>query len=996
MIGAADRRLSFILFSCVGGAGLEWRTILKISFYQQTAEAEKQYAGKPQGAHSSHSVSGGAGYRVSIGAEKEDAWRGVPGGKEKGKSLIELQQEAGNIDAAVRQDYMTVMSNTMSEEDYAKLQEEGFHFESMDPEVAVNIVDKIKAELARSGKHIAGYTDDLDMDTLAAAVGSEALAAAVAQSFYQADVPLTEENLNDVVQAWNMAAELKPLGDGSVNYLIDNEMETEIWNLYLAQNSGAGAGGSSVPKYYAEDVQGYYTQSADVQGQEELSGQIDKIIESSGREVNEESRKAANWLLSQGLPLTQENLDRLDKIGELTLPVTEEEFAKAAAEAVAEGRNPIHGDLADSGKNLYEKASEIAEYYFNEEVWAAHAEDITARRQLEEIRLRMTAEVNVKLLKSGFSIDTAPMEELVEALKQAEAQLAREYFPDDAQAVEKYRFLQETNRVVAELPGLPAQVLGSFAEGQATAGLEEFHSQGKALQDTYEKANESYESLMTSPRSDLGDSIKKAFANVDDILRDLGLELTEENRRAARILGYNRMEMTVRNIETVREADRQVQTVVEKMTPGAVMKMIKDGVNPLEKSFEELEAYFDGLPEDYRDSSESYSRFLYGLEKNHAVTEEERAGYIGIYRLLRQIEKTDGAAVGALVNVQAQVQFANLLSAVRSNKVKTLDLKASDAFGAVERLVQKGESISNQIARAFVRDVEEILTEVSYSEEAAAEYNRESLEQIRQAAGADAETVAMLQRGEMPANADNLMAAQALANGTEDIFAPAGKKREDSQGIQGGLTEEDDEVVRSLKLWQSLDEKASFRETYAETVQEAVAAVETASFEEADNSVDVRRLQLIHKQLTVVSSLAEQEEYIVPMDIGGILSRVHLTFDRAGEKKGTVKIDVRMEDGEPLRAELSMENNTIHGIFTGKTQDEVMKLQKIADTFKEAASESWTVDGISIVTAEKTAAEKVKTDIGKDADRADNTELYRMAKVFLHAVKQGEETAYEN
>ena len=48
--------------------------------------------------------------------------------------------------------------------------------------------------------------------------------------------------------------------------------------------------------------------------------------------------------------------------------------------------------------------------------------DITARRQLEEIRLRMTAEVNVKLLKRGFAIDTAPMEELIEAAK-AEGEL---------------------------------------------------------------------------------------------------------------------------------------------------------------------------------------------------------------------------------------------------------------------------------------------------------------------------------------------------------------------------------------------------------------------------------------------------------------------------------------------------------------------------------------------------------------------------------------------
>jgi len=34
----------------------------------------------------------------------------------------------------------------------------------------------------------------------------------------------------------------------------------------------------------------------------------------------------------------------------------------------------------------------------------------------------MTAEVNVKLLQSDFSIDTAPMEQLIEALRKAEAE----------------------------------------------------------------------------------------------------------------------------------------------------------------------------------------------------------------------------------------------------------------------------------------------------------------------------------------------------------------------------------------------------------------------------------------------------------------------------------------------------------------------------------------------------------------------------------------------
>ena len=155
------------------------------------------------------------GVRAEIG---RDRTRGCLPEREKGKSLIELQQEAGNVDVGVRQDYMTVMSHTMSQEDYAELEREGFHFQNMDPEEAVSIVDRIKAELARSGQEIQGYTDDLDLETLTAAVGSETLARALADSFRRADIPLTQENIERTMQAWVMASQLDQVSEGACGY----------------------------------------------------------------------------------------------------------------------------------------------------------------------------------------------------------------------------------------------------------------------------------------------------------------------------------------------------------------------------------------------------------------------------------------------------------------------------------------------------------------------------------------------------------------------------------------------------------------------------------------------------------------------------------------------------------------------------------------------------------------------------------------------------------
>ena len=917
---------------------------------------------------------------------------------EKGKSLIEIQQNAGNVNVDVMQDYMTLAANTLSEEDYASMQKEGFDFGSMDPEEACTIVDKIKAELARSGQHIPGYTDDLDLGTLAEALGSESLAAAVENSFAKANLPLSAENVSDVAQAWNMAGQLHVLQDGSYEYLIDNGMEPEIWNLYLAQNSGAGKG-NGAPGFYQENVHGYFSKLATGNARSEVAVQIDRMIEESGRELSRENREKASWLLEKGLLLTGENMHRLEQLQNIAVPVTEELFATAVATAVADGQKPIHANLA-ADKNVYERAAEAFRYYQGEEIWMATSDNVTARRQLEEIRLRMTAEVNVKLLKSGFAIDTAPMEQLVEALKEAEEQLAKQYFPKDGDAVEKFRNLQQTNTVVAQLPGLPATVLGMFVDEESEVSVGKLHGRGVQLRDTYEKAQSSYEALMTTPRADLGDSIRKAFANVDDILQDLGYEPSDETRRAVRILGYNNMEITPERIEVIRAADSQVKNVIEKMTPATVLRMIRDGVNPLEQSFEQLEQYFDSIPLDFDKQATEYSRFLLGLEHNQAISADERESYIGIYRLLRQLEKSDGAAVGAVVNVQANLQFSNLLTAVRTMKAKHLDTKVDDQLGVVTELVSKGESISEQIAKAFLRNAKEVVTEVSHAEGVEESYNQEQYESVRRAIlAADEECVSMLQRGDLPLSADYLRAGYALMQSKGRAFGKAAKniqaavsdreRTEDLVSVGDFLAEEiRDEATQ---LWETLEDGEGFAKRYKSLMEKTTDAVEEATFAQAGETLDVRQLQLVHKQLAVATALSEAEEYFVPMYIGDELAGVHLTLDRFGSEKGTVRIQVTLPGGENLQAKLYVEENRLNGIFTGETQNEVMKLEKIADIFRKETNERWAVGSIHVVQAGRGNAEIPVA----ERNKTPNAELYAVAKAFLKSVKQGEEI-YEN
>ena len=74
-----------------------------------------------------------------------------------GRTTEEIMMDAGQEDLAAQRNYMAVMSNSMSDEDFAKLQKEGFHPGSTDVETVVTIIDHIKAALVKGGTQIAGF-----------------------------------------------------------------------------------------------------------------------------------------------------------------------------------------------------------------------------------------------------------------------------------------------------------------------------------------------------------------------------------------------------------------------------------------------------------------------------------------------------------------------------------------------------------------------------------------------------------------------------------------------------------------------------------------------------------------------------------------------------------------------------------------------------------------------------------------------------------------------
>lgn len=691
----------------------------------------------------------GSGYSLDIADKVMDdkAYQG------QGLTTAGIMQMAQGTDAGTQKDFMLVMSNSVSEEDFEKMQKEGYDPGSTDVETYVSMVDQIKVTLAKAGVEIKGYNDDLDADVVEEITGSKVSANELLKKMTESDIPVTEENIEDIAEALNKALSLTQMSEDTVKYMLLNRKAPTIDNLYLAQFSSAD--NIKQARGYYSDTAGYYAKKADNINWDNIKDRISEIISQSGTEDTKQAMQNARWLVESGIELTTDNLTLVSYLNSIEFPLSENVITdmivtalkngKKAGEALVTGES----DIAEQARQLVIDAASISDEAIKKTVESgkelnlknltntqkeidasdsetlkntqesavtdaqtggsdASLKEIEAKRQLEEIRLMMTEEANRKLLRIGYQIDTTELSQLVDDLKSMENSIKAAIFKGET--VEENNSMaaiyQETVNKTSQLAYMPAAVVLKAAKlGTASVEdpvtLNELHKEGSILEKQYKAASETYEALMTAPRKDLGDKISKAFRNIDDILEDMGLESSDDNRRAVRILGYNSMEITKENIESVKSADSMVRNVISKMTPGVTLNMIREHKNPLEMSMEDLDQYLNEQKKDIGDDAQKFSQYLQKLDRKGGISEDEREAYIGIYRMFRQIEKSDGAVIGSIVATGAQMNFKNMLSAVRTNADKNMDITIDNEYGALEKLITKGTAIDVQIQAGF-------------------------------------------------------------------------------------------------------------------------------------------------------------------------------------------------------------------------------------------------------------------------------------------------------
>lgn len=663
--------------------------------------------------------------------------------KEKGRNKSEKERELNSI-----KHEMTDILTKLTSQDIKELEQEGFPADMLtvdDLYRATNRIKETTLENSISTDHRA-RSYDLEAD--------------IQNKLREANLPVTKEALRLIKSALSISDEITDLSEASIIYLIRGELLPTIENLYSAQYNAAS---------YASDKA-----ELNEEAWNKLIPRVKDIIKAAGYEVNTENLDKARELVENRIPLTRDNFIYLRELEELSKYLDKGFVLSRLVNGIKQGITPMEAPLFLRHEIYYKQVYDDINTITDETIAIAvkkedeinlvnlrrlqkesyedpriklstlDSEVIKVRRQLEEIRLKLTLESAARLDRLGINIDTEKLEKIVEKLRSLEEEQYKKLFTEtdvdyDDKAVytkairvneeltleeaeklagtiaskNSVKLLRETIISMERLKQIPSAVLGKTLNNSNTQTVKSLLEEGQGLKAIMDKAQEAYEALMTVPNSEYGDSIKKAFNNMEGLLKELGIEPTEANKRATKILSYNNMDISMDNIDKVKAYDLEVNTLIEKLKPQVAVRLIREGINPLKLTIGELNKAIDKLQEEYGQlPEERFSTYLYKLQQQEGINEDERKAYIGIYRLLYNIEKSDGAALGAVIKADREITLNNLLTAVRTIHKGAIDAAVDDAFGMISERSYEGESITEQLAAAFDEQNRNIATKI--------------------------------------------------------------------------------------------------------------------------------------------------------------------------------------------------------------------------------------------------------------------------------------------
>lgn len=845
-----------------------------------------------------------------------------------------------------------------------------------------------------------------------------------------------------------------PVSDEQLIYMIKNNLDLTIDNLYIARNSvNEQSPSQELP--------------LNNQVWNDIYPQVSGIIEAAGMTVSEPSLSGAQFMLRHELPITVDSLRIYMAVNVLNQRGLQVEQTEAnIREQIALGNPPEQARI--NGSTLHEKAEMLMEkvgqitmqsvdsavsqgkpltisYLYNSSMrsvgvrrmgmpvnegvegaslslsgaaekgyqpegagvpLSANPNAVSARRQLEEIRLAMTIEASVRLVKQDINIDAKPLSQIVEALRQQENRYYENVISthDLHDIPEGVDLLKETLKETDSLKNLPEYALGEMVKRPAitVGGLYETATRIKNV-----LAGNAYETMMTRPRRDMGDSITEAFQNVDAILEGMNMDRNDENQRAIRILAYNEMELNETNIASVKAADAKVQQMFETLTPQIVLNLIRENKNPLNMTI-------DGLNEEIMQQKEllgitdeqRFSEFLYQMDKTNAISDEERKSFIGIYRLLDKVEKSHGKDIGAVVRNGQEITLNNLFAADKSRKAQGINVAVDDNFGERVNVETNENSILSQIETAYNQTLagsilrhirpetlkslegldyqnmtfEELNSVMKAGDHGLgeAELVEELSETMKEALSYEEEVETMLDANDMPKTATNIIAAHQVMYGENGIYGMI-------RNIKSNLPKDKREQItkKESNILETLENKDSVIYGLENIRSGLSAAVHDKEADGTITAMDIQALKYLNAGMPIAMRAVEEDVFQIPLVVGEEVSIMKVSILKDGNRAGEITASMNTPKYGTLEAFIHVEGNQIEGYVvteeeSGQKALEVNELT-LRSVFAKAGMEvkDLRLDGTKPI---QYGSELIKEEVL-------TSKLYKTAKQLLTAIK---------
>lgn len=947
------------------------------------------------------------------------------------KSLLEEAEDVKEqlmASATTAKSSLKALFNKLSGAEAVRIDEDGFNLTSASTEDMVNIVEKIRIELAMHSDEYVPAGLPIDGDKIEQVTGSAAYANAVESKLGNAGITATEDNIEQVKEALEQAGKLTPMSEDVKNYMVANQIEPSIEGIYQAEHAvNVNAAGTK----NAENDQNF----------EALRGQIEKLIAEAELPLNNQTLNNAKAFLQNNIPVTKENLIYKSQLDRIDLESMESDLKQehvldqiianmqiggSAGSTLLIDEKPVLSQVADvidvlnkSDITTIEKVTELVKdentFTINDLKEALqsqeqievpnqpNSENIGERTEkavksnyvvLQETRILMTAQAGVFLAKQGMNLYTTSVYEMAEQLKQYE-QMNSIYneFEDKS---EVYNQIFQIRQAMYETAQAPEETIGKVL-GQALAGfayeervtIAAFAQSGSNLRQQYERAGQTYDAVGTKVRTDLGDSLNKAVeASTASVLEDLNLENNRYNAAAVRILAANSMEITKESIEQVKELHQILNSLIDNMKPETVMSMIRDNVNPLTDDIRDVNAYLQEKNEEATEvNSEKYSRFLYKLENTEGISQEERKQFIGIYKMMNIFTKDAGNGIGALLKQGADVTMGNLMTAYESRRASGMDVTLDEQTGMAEITGSVNyfrtlfENTGKHITAHTLKAANESQPINDYSVENFCETIEENydarieaealdgyVEQIKKSLETDARVLRQLEIADESVSINHIQAAENL------LSANAFPIRR-HKGLENGI-EKIGQREELQKMYEELSEDAETQ------LKEILQSDENQTYE------DINEARMRNHEIGLIKNLAIRNDYHIPIETETGQTMIHLTLVRDDEEQGKISIEMELREIGKISMEAKVNGSTAE-IFViqsqqTKTEEGTEVLNNRLNQLQTMLKDVFGMEQISVFQAESNQMpERFYPNAAKEPEKTETDKLYEIAQVMV-------------